>query len=98
MARLIDRIIRMAWGTTSPGMAGRMKLAQGVGRSDSRDVYIGLALLGLSYLRRTQQRRELIYRREIPEGAAPVIHNNDESAPRLEIVKPKKPKKSKKRR
>jgi len=90
MARIIDRIIRLAWGTANPGAAGRMKFAQGIRRGDTRDMYLGLALLSLSYLRRTQQRRELLYRREVPEGSALVIHHKDESAPRLEIVKPKR--------
>lgn len=90
MARMIDRIIRIAWGTTNPAAAGRMKFAQGAKARDSRDMYIGLALLALSYLRRSQQQRQLLYRREVPEGSALVIHHKDEKAPRLEIVKPKK--------
>lgn len=90
MARLINRIIRIAWGTANPAVAGRMKFAQGARQGEPRDIYLGLALLALSYLRRTRQRRQLLYRREVPEGSALVIHHKDESAPRLEIVKPKK--------
>lgn len=93
MTRMIDRIIRLAWGSANPGAAGRMKLAQGLKGRDSRDLYIGLALLGLSYLRRTQQQRQLLYRKEVPEGSALVVHHKPDGSPRLEIVKPPKPKK-----
>lgn len=65
-------------------------MMQGLREGDQRQLYIGLSLLALSYLRRTQPRRELLYRRAVPEGTALVIHNKGSGDPRLEIVKPKR--------
>ena len=58
----------MAFGTAKPGPAGRTRAMQGLREGDQRQLYIGLSLLALSYLRRTQPRRELVYRRTVPEG------------------------------
>lgn len=91
MARLSDRIIRLALGTADIAYEGRQRTLRGLREDDDRQFYIGLALTALSYLRRTAPRKELVYRREIPEGAALVIHHKGSGEPRLEIIKPKKP-------
>jgi hypothetical protein len=88
--RLFDRAIRSAFGVSNPSIAGRLRVMRGISEHDSRDLYLGLSLLALSYLRRTRYRRELLYRREIAEGAALVIHHKGKGEPRLAIVKPKK--------
>lgn len=90
MARLIDRAVKLAFGVANPALAGRLRVWQGIRRQDSRDLYLGFALLALSYLRKTAYRREVLYRREVPEGSALVIHNKSKGQPRLEIVKPKR--------
>lgn len=77
----------MAFGTTSPGLAGRRRVMSGIRDSESRDLYVGLGLLAISYLSRTKARKQLLYRREVPEGSALVIHNKGEGQPRLEITK-----------
>lgn len=90
MARLTDRFIRMAFGASNPGPEGRMRVFQGLREHNDRELMIGLSLMAFSYLRRTQPRRQLIYRREVPEGAALVIHHRSSGEPKLEIIKPKK--------
>lgn len=90
MARLSDKLIRLAFGTAKPGPVGRIRVMQGLREGDERQLYIGLSLLALSYLRRTQPRKKLLYSRSVPEGTALVIHNKGSGDPRLEIVKPKK--------
>lgn len=90
MARLSDRIIRMAFGTSNPGPEGRVRVLHGLRERNDRELMIGLTLMAFSYLRRTQPRRQLIYRREVPKNAALVIHHRSTGDPKLEIVKPKK--------
>ncbi len=90
MSRTTEKIIRWAFGASHPSTAGRLQLSRGFRDRDSRDLYVGLGLLAISYLRRTRTRRQLLYRREVPEGTALVIHHKDKGQPRLEIVKPKK--------
>jgi hypothetical protein len=67
---------------------------QGLREGDQRQFYIGLSLLALSYLRNTRPHKELIYRRAVPEGTALVIYNKGSGDPRLEIVKPKRRRRS----
>ena len=95
MARLTDRIIRMAFGTTNPGPEGRVRVLQGLRERNDRELMIGLSLMAFSYLRRTQPRKQLLYRREVPEGSALVIHHRPSGEPRLEIVKPRRRRRSK---
>jgi hypothetical protein len=90
MARLTDRIARLAFGTSDIAYEGRQRAMRGLRESDDRQLYIGLALTALAYLRRTAPRRQLVYRREIPEGAALLIHHKGSGEPRLEIIRPKK--------
>ncbi len=85
MARLTDKAIRMAFGTANPGLAGRLRVMKGIRDNESRDLYVGLGLLAISYLSRTRARKELLYRREVSAGAALVIHNKGDG--RLEIIK-----------
>lgn len=94
MARLTDRIIRMAFGASNPGPEGRQRVFHGLRERNDRELMIGLSLMAFSYLRRTQPRRQLIYRREVPDGTALVIHHRPSGEPKLEIVKPKKSRRS----
>ena len=84
--KLIDR----ALGYRDPREEGIRRALGGLRRSDRRDLFVGLALTALAYLRRTGPRRQLIYRKKVPKGSALVIHHKKRGAPKLEIVKPKK--------
>ena len=95
MSRLTDRIIRMAFGTANPGPEGRVRVLHGLRERNDRELVIDLSLMALSYLRKTQPRKQLLYRREVPEGSALVIHHRPTGEPRLEIIKPKRRRRSK---
>jgi hypothetical protein len=90
MARLSNRLIRMAVGSPNPGPEGRLRVFQGLRQRDDRQLMIGLSLMALSYLQKTKPRKQLLYRKAVPEGTALVIHHRSSGEPRLEIVKPKK--------
>jgi hypothetical protein len=90
MARLTDTLLRAALGSTDVKHEGRQRTLRGLRENDNRQLYIGLALTALHYFRRTRPRRELIYRTEVREGAALVIHHRSSGQSRLEIVKPGK--------
>jgi hypothetical protein len=90
MARITDRILRKSLGTTDIRGEGRRRALRGLREGDDRQLYLGLALLGLQYLRNTKPRRKLIYRKVLPEGTALVIHHRKSNVPRLEIIKPKR--------
>ncbi len=98
MARLTDRIIRTTFGVSNPGPEGRMRVFQGLRERNDRELMIGLSLMAFSYLRRTRPRRQLIYRRTVPDGKALVIHHRSTGEPKLEIVKPKKSRRRRRRR
>ncbi|MEX0864397.1 MAG: hypothetical protein WD269_05920 [Acidimicrobiia bacterium] len=90
MARLTDRFFRMALGSTDFGREGRRRTLRGLRESDHRQLYLGLALTGLNYLRRTRPRKQLLYRKSLPKGTALVIHHQRSGEPRLQIIKPKR--------
>ncbi len=94
MSRLTDKLIRVAFGSPHTAGVGRLRVMQGLREGDDRQLYTGMALLALSYLQRTKPRKELIYRKSIPEGTALVIHHKGSGDPRLEIVKPKRRRRS----
>ena len=74
--------------------AGYERTLKGLREGDRRELYLGLALSALAYLQRTKPRKELLYRKEVPEGSALVIHNKKSGNPRLQIIKPSKKKRS----
>ena len=90
MSGRTNKLIDRALGYRDPREEGIRRALGGLRRSDRRDLYMGLALTALAYLRRTAPRRQLIYRRTVPKGSALVIHHKKSGTPRLEIVKPKK--------
>ncbi|MCI0424275.1 MAG: hypothetical protein L0Z49_03885 [Actinobacteria bacterium] len=89
MAKLTDRILKRALGSSDIRLEARRRTMRGLRDSDDRQLYIGLALAALSYLRRTAPRRQLVYRRELREDAALVIYHKSSTDPRLEIVRRK---------
>ena len=70
--------------------SGYDRTLTGLRTRDRRELMVGLALVGLSYLRRTQPSRELLYRKSVPTGSALVIHHRKRGKPKIEIVKPRK--------
>jgi len=90
MAKLKDKAWNMAFGASSAREAGRERTLRGLREGDHRETYLGLALTALAYLQRTKPRKQLLYRKTVPEGSALVIHHKRSGSPRLEIIKPKK--------
>ena len=88
MARLTDRLKRQALGSQDPRAEGQRRTLKGLREGDNRELFLGLALSALAYLQRTAPRKQLIYRKEVPEGSALVIHHKRRGAPKIEVVKP----------
>lgn len=88
MARLTDRLKRRVLGYQVPRAEGRRRALKGLREGDNRELLLGLALVGLAYLQRTAPRKQLIYRKEVPEGSALVVHHKRRGDPKLEIIKP----------
>lgn len=90
MARLTKKLLDRALGYRDPREEGIRRTLTGLRVGDQRELYIGLALTALAYLRRTEPKRQLLYRRTVPEGSALVIHHKKSGAAKLEIIKPSK--------
>ena len=60
----------------------------GLRSGDQRELYTGLGLAALAYLSQTKPRRQLLYRKSVPEGSAIVIHHRRRGDPKIEVVKP----------
>lgn len=86
MGLLRDKVL----GGSDARQAGYERTLRGLRESDRRELYMGLALSALAYLQRTKPRKELLYRKTVPEGSALVIHHKKSGNPRLQIVKPGK--------
>lgn len=72
--------------------AGYQRTLRGLREGDKREFYMGIALSALAYLQRTKPKKELLYRKSVPEGSALVIHHAKSGDPRLQIIKPGKQK------
>jgi hypothetical protein len=68
---------------------GVERALRGLRQGDQRDLYTGLGLTVLAYLTRTRPRRQLIYRKRVPEGSALVIHHRRRGDPKIEVIKPR---------
>ena len=55
------------------GESPSTKVLRGIRTGDQRALYTGAALMGYTWLKRQTNRRELLYRKEIPEGSAVVV-------------------------
>ncbi|HEX6947390.1 MAG TPA: hypothetical protein VF246_08570 [Acidimicrobiia bacterium] len=71
MTGLISKVVAGIFG--EPGPAGRLRVLTGLRTRDPRQLTTGLALLGLAYLRRSQPRRQLVYRKVLREDDALLI-------------------------
>jgi hypothetical protein len=88
MAKLTNRLMKRALGSQDPRAEGQRRALAGLRTGDNRELLLGLTLTALAYLQRTAPRRQLLYRREVPEGSALVIHHKKRGAPELDIIKP----------
>ncbi|HYJ25574.1 MAG TPA: hypothetical protein VE027_11255 [Acidimicrobiia bacterium] len=64
---------------------------RGLRTGDQRELYSGLSLAALAYLRATRPRRRLIFSKKLPEGSALVIHHRRSGDPKIQVVKPPNP-------
>lgn len=76
-------------GFRDPREEGVRRTLRGFRQGDHRELYLGLALTALAYLRRSRPQRELLFRKAVPEGSALVIHHKKRGAPKIEVIKPK---------
>ena len=89
MIRLVQTISRQILGEGGTE-SGYDRTLAGLRTRDRRELMVGLALVGLSYLRRTKPSRQLIYKKSVPAGSAVVIHHRKRGKPKIEVVKPKR--------
>ncbi len=85
MKRIIDWMV----GSPNWGAAGLERGLRGLRRGDQRDLYLGLGLVALSFIRRSSPQKELLYRKAVPEGSAIVVHHRRVGAPKIEVIKPR---------
>ena len=90
MAGVKSWLTRRVWGGSDARAVGLDRTLRGLREGDRRELYFGLALSALAYLRRSKPRKELLYRQAVPEGTALVIHHRKSGTARLEIIKPGK--------
>lgn len=61
---------------------------RGLREGDQRELFYGLALWAIAYLRRTAQRKQLLYSKSVPEGSAIVVHHKRFGDPKIEVIRP----------
>jgi hypothetical protein len=83
----MDRILRLL-GIRDLTAASVDRTLRGLRTGDQRELYTGLSLAALAYMRRTRPRRRLLYRRRLPEGSAVVIHHKRRGDPRIQVIRP----------
>ena len=77
------------FGISDVRAAGVERTLRGLRNGDQRDLYTGLGLAALAYLTSTRRRRQLIYRKRVPEGSALVIHHRRRGDSKIEVIKPR---------
>lgn len=90
MGFIKQRLERAVFGDSDIRVAGQMRTLRGLREGDNRELLIGLGLAALAYMRKSQPKRDLIYRKAVTPGSALVIHHKRRGTPRLEIIKPPK--------
>jgi hypothetical protein len=88
MARLTKKLIDKASGGRDARTEGVRRTLTGIRERDRRELYIGLALTALAYLRKTGPQRELIFKKTVPAGSAIVVHHKRSGDPKIEVIKP----------
>ena len=64
---------------------------RGIRTGDQRDLYTGLGLAALLYVRNSRPRRRLVFSKKLPDGSALVIHHRRSGDPKIEVIKPPSP-------
>lgn len=77
-----------ALGYQDPRSEGLRRSLRGLREGDGRELTVGLTLAAIAYLQRTAPRKQLLYRKTVPEGSALVIHHKKRGTPKLEIRRP----------
>jgi len=88
MAKMTTRLINWALGYRDPRAEGVRRALRGAREGNDRELYIGLALWAFAFLRNTTPKKQLLYRKVVPEGSAIVVRHSKRGAPKLEIHKP----------
>jgi hypothetical protein len=83
----MDRLLRLL-GIRDITAESVNRTLRGLRTGDQRELYTGLSLAALAYVRRTRPRRRLLYRKSLPEGSAVVIHHKRRGDPRIEVIRP----------
>ena len=84
MKRLFERLI----GGPDIGIIGLRRTLRGLRQGDQRELYYGLALAALAFLRRTAPKKTLVYKQSVPSGSAIVVHHKRRGDPKIEVIKP----------
>jgi hypothetical protein len=83
----MDRLLRLL-GIRDLAAESVNRTLRGLRTGDQRELYTGLSLAALAYVRRTRPRRRLLYRKSLPEGSAVVIHHKRRGDPRIDVIRP----------
>jgi len=88
MGKLKTKAWRALLGGSDPFRVGVTRSLRGLRQADRQELYVGLALAALGYLRRARPGRELVHRQTLSEGDILVIHHKRPDDPKLKIRKP----------
>ena len=91
MAKLTKRLMKRTLGSSDPAAEGIRRTLKGLRESDNRELALGLALAAFAYLQRTAPRKQLLYRKTVPEGSTLVIRNTRSGEAKLQILAPENP-------
>jgi hypothetical protein len=83
----MDRLLRLL-GIRDIRRESLDRTLRGIRTGDQRELYSGLSLAALAYLRATRPRRRLVFSKKLPEGSALVIHHRRSGDPKIEVIKP----------
>jgi hypothetical protein len=90
MGFISQRLQRAVLGDSDTRVAGQMRTLKGLREGDGTELLIGLALSALAWLKKTEPKKELLYRKKVPVGSAIVVHHKKIGAPDIEVIKPKR--------
>ncbi len=82
------KIFRIFLGSNNLRSAGVGRAWRGMRQGDRRELYLGLALAALSWIRQSKPGKELIYKKEVRKDSAIVIHHRRKGDPKIEVIKP----------
>ena len=79
---------RSLYGPSGLQSAGAERVWRGLRSGERRDLLFGSALLAIAWLRRSEPKKELLFRKEVPVGSAILIHHTRKGDPKIEVIKP----------